>query len=133
MLPGFNDAHVHLLSGGLSLDQVSLTDATTLDAIKETLKAWAEAQPERTLDSRARLALRAVPDGLPTRQMLDQLVPDRPAYLVSYDGHTGWANTAALEAAGITRRDARAGQRRHRARTRARRADWRPRRKRRWR
>ena len=44
------------------------------------------------------------PNGLPTRQLLDQLVPDRPAYLVSYDGHTGWANTAALEAAGISRR-----------------------------
>ena len=35
--------------------------------------------------------------------MLDQLVPDRPAYLVSYDGHTGWANSAALDLAGITR------------------------------
>ena len=40
---------------------------------------------------------------MPTRQLLDLLVPDRPAYLISYDGHTGWANTRALKAAGISR------------------------------
>jgi len=103
VLPGFNDAHVHLLSGGLSLDQVSLTEATTLDAIKETLKAWSVANPShRWIRGRGWLYA-PFPNGLPTRQLLDQLVPDRPAYLVSYDGHTGWANTAALEAAGITR------------------------------
>ncbi len=43
---------------------------------------------------------------MPTRQMLDALVPDRPAYLIAYDGHTGWANTTALKLAGITRRTA---------------------------
>jgi predicted amidohydrolase YtcJ len=103
VLPGFNDAHVHMLSGGLSLDQVSLTDATTLDEIKETLKAWTVANPShRWIRGRGWLYA-PFPNGLPTRQLLDQLVPDRPAYLVSYDGHTGWANTAALEAAGITR------------------------------
>ena len=41
---------------------------------------------------------------MPTRQLLDSLVPDRPAYLIAYDGHTGWANTKALKLAGITRR-----------------------------
>src|SRR5918995_1570776 len=40
----------------------------------------------------------------PQTALLDAAVPDRPAYLVAYDGHTGWANTRALEAAGITRR-----------------------------
>ena len=41
---------------------------------------------------------------MPTRQLLDTLVPDRPAYLIAYDGHTGWANSKALKLAGITRR-----------------------------
>ena len=45
VLPGFNDAHVHMMSGGLSLDQVSLSEATTLESVKETLKAWAAANP----------------------------------------------------------------------------------------
>ena len=46
--------------------------------------------------------------------MLDALVPDRPAYLTSYDGHTGWANSAALKLAGITRRTRNPVERRHR-------------------
>ena len=42
--------------------------------------------------------------GLPTRQMLDSIVPDRPAQILSYDGHTAWVNTKALQLAAITRR-----------------------------
>src|SRR5436190_6158477 len=38
VLPGFNDAHAHLINGGLSLDQVTLSDATTIDAIKDTIR-----------------------------------------------------------------------------------------------
>jgi predicted amidohydrolase YtcJ len=103
VLPGFNDAHVHMMSGGLSLDQVSLSEATTLESVKETLKAWADANPTHDWIRGRGWLYAPFGDGLPTRQMLDQLVPDRPAYLVSYDGHTGWANTAALQRAGITR------------------------------
>jgi hypothetical protein len=103
VLPGFNDSHLHLLSGGLALDQVSLQDASSLDEVKETLKAWADANPGHAWIRGRGWMYAPFPNGLPTRQLLDQLVPDRPAYLVSYDGHTGWANTAALEAAGISR------------------------------
>ena len=104
VLPGFNDAHVHLLSGGLSLDQVSLSDAPTLEGVRETIRAWAEANPSHPWIRGRGWLYGAFAGGLPTRQILDELVPDRPAYLVSYDGHTGWANSAALETAGITRR-----------------------------
>jgi predicted amidohydrolase YtcJ len=104
VLPGFNDAHVHLVSGGLALDQMNLDDAGTLDAVRETIRAWAEANPAREWIRGRGWYYAPFNDGLPTRQMLDALVPDRPAYLVSYDGHTGWANTVALEMAGITRR-----------------------------
>lgn len=102
VLPGFNDAHMHLIGGGLSLDQVSLAEADTLDAVRETVKAWADANPAREWIRGRGWLYAPFPGGLPTRHLLDQLVPDRPAYLVSYDGHTGWANTAALEIAGIT-------------------------------
>ena len=45
----------------------------------------------------------AFPGGLPHRRLLDEAVPDRPAFMTGYDGHTGWANSRALQAAGITR------------------------------
>lgn len=103
VLPGFNDAHAHLVSGGLSLDQVSLDNARTIDDIKDTIGVWAEAHPERQWITGRGWYYQPFNGAMPTRQMLDALVPDRPAYLVAYDGHTGWANTAALKAAGITR------------------------------
>ncbi len=102
VLPGFNDAHAHLLNGGLSLDQVDLSDATSLEAVKETLRAWADAHPEREWIVGRGWYYQTFATGLPTRQLLDALIPNRPAYLVAYDGHTGWANSKALAAAGIT-------------------------------
>ena len=104
VLPGFNDSHVHLLSGGLSLDRVNLLDAKTLPVIEETIRAWAAENADREWVTGRGWYYEPFPGGLPTRQILDALVPDRPAYLTSYDGHTGWANSRALKLAGITRR-----------------------------
>jgi predicted amidohydrolase YtcJ len=103
VLPGFNDSHAHLLSGGLAISQLDLIDAKSLDAIKDAIRTYAEAHPERPW-IRGRGWYYEPFSGLPTRQLLDQLVPDRPVYLEAYDGHTGWANTKALAAAHITRR-----------------------------
>lgn len=104
VMAGFNDAHAHLINGGLSLDQVSLGDATTLDEIKDTVRVWSESHPERAWIVGRGWYYQAFNGAMPTRQLLDQLVPDRPAYLIAYDGHTGWANSKALKLAGITRR-----------------------------
>ncbi|MDP3718110.1 MAG: amidohydrolase [Acidobacteriota bacterium] len=103
VVPGFNDAHAHFISGGLALDQINLLEATTLDDIKDTIRIWSEANPERTWITGRGWYYQPFAGTLPTRQLLDTLVPDRPAYLVAYDGHTGWANTRALKLAGITR------------------------------
>ena len=103
VVPGFIDAHAHLVSGGLSLDQVSLADAKTIDEIKDTIRVWALSHPERQWITGRGWYYQPFNGAMPTRQLLDSLVPDRPAYLVAYDGHTGWANSAALKAAGITR------------------------------
>jgi predicted amidohydrolase YtcJ len=121
VIPGFNDAHAHVISGGLSLDHVNLSDAKTIEDIKDTIRLWSEAHPDRTWITGRGWYYQAFNGAMPTRQMLDALVPDRPAYLIAYDGHTGWANSAALKAAGITRqtknpaggavvRDARTGE-----------------------
>ena len=104
VMAGFNDAHTHLINGGLSLDQVGLGDATTLEEVKDTIRVWAESHPERAWIVGRGWYYQAFNGVMPTRQLLDTLVPDRPAYLIAYDGHTGWANTRALKLAGITRR-----------------------------
>ena len=102
VLPGFVDGHVHFVSGGLGMDRVNLLDAESLDAIKTKIREFAAANPGRAWVLGRGWYYSPFPGGLPTRQQLDELVPDRPAYMTCYDGHTGWANTAALKLAGIT-------------------------------
>lgn len=104
VVPGLNDAHLHFMSGGLGLNQVNLLDATAIDDIRATIGAWAARHPDSAWVRGRGWYYQAFAGGLPTRQLLDEIVPDRPAYLTAYDGHAGWANTRALEAAGITRR-----------------------------
>ena len=104
VLPGFNDAHIHLIGGGLALDNIDLLDATAIEEIERRIRKWAADNPDRPWVLGRGWYYQPFPGGLPTRQMLDALVADRPAQLVSYDGHTSWVNTKALRLAGITRR-----------------------------
>jgi predicted amidohydrolase YtcJ len=103
VVPGFNDSHLHFISGGLGLDRVNLLDAESLDAIRKKIREYAAANPTSAWVQGRGWYYSPFPGGLPTRQQLDELVPDRPAYMRCYDGHTGWANTKALQLAGITR------------------------------
>lgn len=103
VLPGFNDSHSHLLSGGLSLAHLDLLGATTFEQMQTAIRDYAAAHPDRPWIRGRGWYYEPFPGGLPTRQQLDALVPDRPAYFTAYDGHTGWANSRALAAAGITR------------------------------
>ena len=102
VVPGFIDAHVHFVGGGLGMDRVNLLDAETLPAIEEKIRAFAKANPDRPWVLGRGWYYSPFPGGLPTRQQLDALVPDRPAYMICYDGHTAWANSRALALAGIT-------------------------------
>jgi predicted amidohydrolase YtcJ len=103
VLPGFNDSHIHLMSGALSLERVDLIEEATLDAVQARIKTFAAAHPERPWVLGRGWLYGSFPGGLPTREQLDAAVPDRPAYMECYDGHTGWANSRALAQAGITR------------------------------
>ena len=103
IMPGFNDGHVHFVGGGLALEIVNLLDAPTLDRIKEKIAAFAAENPGNPWVLGRGWYYEPFPGGLPTREILDELVPDRPAQMVCYDGHTSWVNTKALQMAGITR------------------------------
>ncbi|TJZ58853.1 amidohydrolase [Streptomyces piniterrae] len=104
LIPGFQDAHVHPVGGGLELGQCDLSSAVTADAYRELIAAYAVAHPDAPWITGGGWSLEAFPGGKPTREFLDALVPDRPVYLVNRDHHGGWANSRALELAGLTSR-----------------------------
>lgn len=104
LLPGFNDAHLHLLRAGLAMDRANLLGATTLPAIEAAIAAFASAHPDRPWVLGHGWDYGVFPGGLPARDLLDRVVPDRPALMTARDGHTSWVNSRALALAGITRR-----------------------------
>ncbi|QHC24209.1 amidohydrolase [Streptomyces sp. GS7] len=104
LVPGFQDAHVHPVSGGLELRQCDLSAADTADAYRELIARYAAAHPEAPWITGGGWSLEAFPGGMPTREFLDAVVPDRPVFLVNRDHHGGWANSLALERAGVTSR-----------------------------
>lgn len=103
VLPGFNDAHIHLVEGALSLTRVDLIEDADLAGVQERIRAFAAANAASPWVLGRGWLYGAFPGGLPTKEQLDAVVSDRPAYMDCYDGHSGWANSKALAAAGITR------------------------------
>ncbi|HEV3470190.1 MAG TPA: amidohydrolase [Pyrinomonadaceae bacterium] len=101
--PGFNDAHIHFLGGGLSLLRVDLNGAKTLEEAKRRVAARV-----RELPAGAWVTGRGWDHTLwggewPTREALDEVAPRNPVILQRVDGHVSWANTLALQKAGVTR------------------------------
>jgi predicted amidohydrolase YtcJ len=103
VLPGFTDAHTHLLMMGAALGQVALTHARTLDEIQGLLAAARAAAPSATVLRGRGWLFDSIPGGLPTAAMIDAVVSDVPVYLDANDYHSCWVNTAALAELGITR------------------------------
>jgi predicted amidohydrolase YtcJ len=101
--PGFNDAHIHFLGGGLSLLRVNLVGAKTLAEAKARVAARA-----RELPAGAWVTGRGWDHTLwggawPTKKDLDEVAPNNPVILQRVDGHVSWANTLALQKGNVTR------------------------------
>ncbi|MEV6103910.1 amidohydrolase [Streptomyces sp. NPDC051940] len=102
LLPGFQDAHVHAVYGGMELAECDLSGTVGVAEYAALIRAYAEAHPDREWITGGGWSMESFDGGLPTRQLLDTLVPDRPVLLANRDHHGAWANTRALELAGIT-------------------------------
>lgn len=103
LVPGFQDAHVHPVSGGLELLRCDLAEAATEPEYLEAIARYAAEHPDEPWILGGGWSMSAFPGGTPTAAALDAVLPDRPAFLPNRDGHGAWVNSAALRLAGIDR------------------------------
>jgi predicted amidohydrolase YtcJ len=103
LLPGFNDAHVHFVSGGMQLTNIQLNDATSPEEFARRIGERAKITPKGEWILGGNWdETKWNPPNMPTKKLIDALTPDNPVFVSRYDGHMGLANSLALKLAGIT-------------------------------
>ena len=102
VLPGFNDAHVHLIDGGTALDNVNLKDAETPAEFARRIGERAKTKPGEWILGGEWDDQQWSPAELPTRHLVDDVTNATPVFVTRYDGHMALANSTALGRAGIT-------------------------------
>ncbi|MBI2809868.1 MAG: amidohydrolase family protein, partial [Candidatus Melainabacteria bacterium] len=90
ILPGFHDSHVHPIDSGIELALCRLDDASTKAEVLEIIKKYITAHPDTPWITGGGWSLPLFPNACPTKEELDAIVPDRPAYFVSQDAHSAW-------------------------------------------
>jgi predicted amidohydrolase YtcJ len=100
LIPGIQDAHVHPVWGGLEAMRCNLSGLSGLAALRQRIDSYVREKPGGGWVTGGGWFL---PLGTPTAADLDDILPDRPAFLYSYDHHAAWSNSAALRLAGIDR------------------------------
>ena len=102
LMPSFQDVHIHPIGSGQAALTVDLTEKNSVEAYVETVRAYAEANPDDPWIVGSGWSMSVFgPGGFTDKELLDAVVANRPVYLMSADGHTGWVNSKALEVAGI--------------------------------
>jgi predicted amidohydrolase YtcJ len=103
VIPGLIDSHLHVMELGFAALTLDLSDTHSLAEAQAKIRAYAAANPNRRwIIGRGWNQETWGLGRFPTAAELDAAVSDRPVWLARVDGHAGWANTAALAAAGVT-------------------------------
>ena len=103
MIPGLIDAHGHVMGLGMSALQLDLSDTNSLQEAQAKISAFARANPSpRWIIGRGWNQEKWGLGRFPTAADIDAVVPDRPVWLERVDGHAGWANSLAMQEAGVT-------------------------------
>jgi hypothetical protein len=103
MLPGFQDVHIHPIGGGIEAAACDLNELTTLEEYLEAIGTYAAENPDEEWILGGGWSMSVFgPGANASRKLIDEIVPDRPVFLSSADGHSAWVNSKALEIAGIT-------------------------------
>jgi predicted amidohydrolase YtcJ len=104
VVPGFNDSHVHLVTGGDGLISVRLEDANSLDELRRRIGDYARSLPKGVWIRNGNWDhQRWSPADLPTHAAIDALTPNNPVFVWRYDGHMALANALAMKLAGLDR------------------------------
>jgi len=104
VFPGFNDAHVHFLSGGYSLSSVDLRDAKSPEEVARRLADYAKKIPKGRWILGGDWDHEKWPGTpLPTKEMIDAATPENPVFVNRLDGHMALANSLGLKLAGVTK------------------------------
>lgn len=104
VLPGFNDAHTHFMSGGFQLSSVDLRSSNSPQEFAERIRTFAEKLPKGRWIKGGDWDHERWPDAkLPTKELIDSFTPDTPVFVSRLDGHMALANSLALRLAGVTR------------------------------
>ncbi len=102
VIPGFVEGHMHLFAGAAEISHLQLGGVRGFTELERRTKDYAAKNPgsELIVGEQADYIILSESEPL-TRHHLDRILPDRPIIVFSPDHHTGWANTKALEMAGI--------------------------------
>jgi len=100
-LPAFCESHAHLFGGGVTLAQLNLSQVHDAAALRVALIEHATATPQGDMVCAYGANYDLLGENRPDRHALDSVLADRPLCITSTDFHCAWANTAALQVAGI--------------------------------
>jgi predicted amidohydrolase YtcJ len=104
VFPGFNDAHVHFLTGGYSLSSVDLRDAKSPEEMARRLGEYAKTIPKDRWILGGDWDHEKWPGApLPAKDVIDAATPNNPVFVNRLDGHMALANSLALKLAGVTK------------------------------
>ncbi|RVC79805.1 amidohydrolase [Mesorhizobium sp. M4A.F.Ca.ET.022.05.2.1] len=101
VIPGFIEAHMHLFSGAAELAHLQLSGVHGFEALQAAIRDYASAWPDAKMLVAQGVDYTVLGDVRVTRHHLDAILPARPFVMAAPDHHTMWANTKALEMAGI--------------------------------
>jgi predicted amidohydrolase YtcJ len=101
VLPGFNESHLHLFGGAFELSHLQLANVHGFEALRNAIRAHAAQRPQGEFLAAYAAGYDIIGEKPLTRHDLDTILPDQPIYVFASDHHVMWANTKALEKAGL--------------------------------
>lgn len=100
---GFNDAHIHFLSGSLGLAEVDMTGTASPADVAEKVNQFINENPTKEWITGRGWQYTSFTGSLPDHETLSSISNEKPVFIKAYDGHSAWANKKALSIAGIDR------------------------------